>query len=74
METHELISEGEKAPDVDKLNNNDKLTLKVNSDTQQPKESDRNELIDKDKEQLISDEKTKDVNAEDEKEKREIEK
>ena len=48
MESNEhLISEGVKVPDVNKVEKNDKLTLKVNSDTQKPKESDRNELIDK---------------------------
>ena len=53
MESNALISEGDKVPDVDKLEKDDKLTLKVNSDKQQPKESDRNELIEKDKDQLI---------------------
>ena len=76
MESNEhLISEGDKVPDVNKVEKNDKLTLKVNSDTQMPKESDRNELIDKDQDQLIADEKTNDAKVENEKEKKaEIEK
>ena len=76
MESNEhLISEGVKVPDVNKVEKNDKLTLKVNSDTQKPKESDRNELIDKDQDQLIADEKTNDAKVENEKEKKaEIEK
>ena len=72
METKEnLISEGDNnIPNVNKVEN-DKLTLKVKSETQNPKESDRNELIQND---VFEKEKTKD-NADIEKEKKaEIEK
>ena len=66
----QLISEGDKVPDVNNVEK-EKLTLKVNSETNKPKESDRNELIQND---LIAEEKTKD-NADIEKEKKaEIEK